>query len=41
MMIFQLHQIQVQKAKAQSPGIKGTKNPEDTVQKGQAYWTEV
>lgn len=40
MMIFQLHQIQVQKAKAQSPGIKAIKNPKDTVQKCQANWTE-
>lgn len=39
-MIFQMHQIQVQKAKAQPPGIKAIKNSEDTVQKCQAYWTE-
>lgn len=37
-MIFQLYQIQVQKAKAQSPGIKAIKNPDDTVQKCQANW---
>lgn len=40
MMIFQLHQILVQEAKAESPGIKAIKNPEDTVQKCQANRTE-
>lgn len=40
MMTFQLHQNQVQKAKAQSPGIKANKTPKDTVQKCQANWTE-